>query len=81
MQEEPITTLAILVNTEELYTLDLSHFPYLDDQFQDGIEDDQNSTDFHRVWIYINLDGRDDLTLAQEMYLNTHPAVLMYDLV
>lgn len=54
------------------HDVDLSMFPYIDGQFTE--------TDDGYITV-INLAARRDTTAAQEQYLNTHPAVVSYQVV
>lgn len=48
-------------------------FPFADEQYYDGSEDDS-------IWLYIELAGK-ELTTAQAQFLNTAPAVVEYQIV
>lgn len=47
-------------------------FPYLEDQYCEPVDG---------TTVHLYLAGRDDLTAAQEMYLNTNDHVIRYDVV
>ncbi len=75
-----MNTLAILVNDDQIASLDLSQFPYQPGQFADGTEANEVA-DVNQTFVYVNLGEETDTTAAQEQYLNTHPAVVEYSIV
>lgn len=53
-------------------------FPFADEQYYDGSEDDQSDDS---IWLYVDLAGRADVTSAQAQFLNTNPSVIEYQIV
>ena len=53
-------------------------FPYLEGQFYDGTEDDQSEDS---EWLYVNLNGRKDNSVAQGKFLDGKPEVISYSII
>lgn len=53
-------------------------FPFADEQYYDGSEDDQADDS---IWLYIELAGAKDVTTAQAQFLNSNPNVVEYQIV
>ena len=53
-------------------------FPFADEQYYDGSEDDQSDD---TIWLYIDLAGAEDVTTAQAQFLNTNPSIIEYQIV
>lgn len=53
-------------------------FPYQEDQYYDGSEDDQSDDS---TWLYVHLAGRNEETTAQAQFLNTNQNVIGYQIV
>jgi len=52
-------------------------FPYLEGQFLDYIEYDQNADD-DTEWLVIDLADRSDITATQQQFIDTNPNVIEY---
>lgn len=69
--------LCILVENKDLNRDLLACFPYMPDQYESHLEDDEVA-DANRTWIIIDLADRTDTTTAQEQFLNTKSEFIEY---
>lgn len=53
-------------------------FPFLEDQFADGEEEEDGGDS---IFVYVDLGERTDTTAKQEQHLNTNPNVIGYSIL
>lgn len=71
------TELCILVENKDLNTDLLAGFPYLEDQFYVG-EEDNEVVDVNQTWLIIDLADKNDTTTSQEEWLNCKDQIIEY---
>ena len=71
--------LCVLIDSKDLNKDLFAKFPYLENQFMGGLEDNED-VDTDQTFVIINLGDESDTSLNQEIFLNNIREVIEYSI-